>query len=241
MTFAAWCLRDCSVFEGLRLRHLIFFVLFLAASSSVAQQAGATGEPLIIETVSPAKAFLRQEYRFALHARGGINPLRWEVTSGSMPDGIELSQDGLLTGIPKETGEFVFTATVSDSGKPPRQKAQQLTLLVTAPLHLQWSRYPLINGQRIEFAIKLSNETGEDFDLTLIAMAVNDIGRATAVGYEHFRLRMDTEDMEIPISESLPPGIYELDVDAVAEIPEKNTIYRSRLVARQKLVVQSLP
>ena len=214
-------------------------VIFSAAS--IAQQAAATGEPLIIESVSLPKALLRQEYRFDLRAKGGISPLDWEVTGGSLPDGIALNPDGVLNGIPAETGEFVFRVTITDSGKSAHEKTQQLTVLVVAPLLLHWSRSPAINGQKIEFAIKLSNQTGQDFDLTLIALAVNDIGRATAVGYQRFTLRSDTEDLEIPFSESLPPGMYELHVDAVAEIPEKNTIYRSRLVTREKLVVQVVP
>jgi hypothetical protein len=224
----------------MNLACLAALTLILSAVS-VAQQAAATGEPLIIESVSLPKALLRQEYRFEMRAKGGISPLDWEVTSGSLPDGIELSPDGVLSGIPAETGEFVFTVTITDSGKPAHEKTQQLTLLVVAPLLLQWSRSPAINGQKIEFAIKLSNQTGEDFDLTLIALAVNDIGRATAVGYQRFTLGRDKEDLEIPFSENLPPGMYELNVDAVAEIPEKNTIYRSRLVTREKLVIQAVP
>lgn len=220
----------------MNLACLAALTLILSAVS-VAQQAAATGEPLIIESVSLPKALLRQEYRFEMRAKGGISPLDWEVTSGSLPDGIELSPDGVLSGIPAETGEFVFTVTITDSGKPAHEKTQQLTLLVVAPLLLQWSRSPAINGQKIEFAIKLSNETGEDFDLTLIAVAVNEIGRATAVGYQRFTLRAETDDIELPFSENLSPGTYELDVDAVAEIPARNTIYRSRLVTREKLVV----
>ena len=47
--------------------------------------------------------------------------------------------------------------------------------------------------------------------------------------------------MEIPFSENLPPGMYQLNVDAVAEVPESNTIYRARLVTREKLEVQPIP
>lgn len=158
-----------------------------------------------------------------------------------MPDGLAIGPDGVLSGVPIETGDFRFTVTVTDSGKPAHQKSQELTLLVVAPLLLQWSRLPKINGQRLECAIRLSNQTGEDFDLTVVGLAVNEIGRATAVGYQHFTLRRDTEDLEITFSENLPPGMYELNVDAVAEVPESNTIHRTRLVAREKLLVQPIP
>ncbi|HEV2730572.1 MAG TPA: Ig domain-containing protein [Terriglobales bacterium] len=219
---------------------LLALTIILSATS-LAQQAAATGEPLAIETVSPTKAFLRQQYRFELRAGGGITPLHWEVTGGSLPDGLALNPDGVLSGVPMERGEFRFTVTVTDSGKPAHEKSQELTLLVVAPLLLQWSRLPKINGQRIECAVTLANQTGQDFDLTLIALAVNEIGRATAVGYQRLTLRGDTEDMEIPFSENLPPGMYQLNVDAVAEVPESNNIYRARLVTREKLEVQPIP
>jgi hypothetical protein len=209
--------------------------------TSLSQQAAAAGEPLSIQTVSLPKALLRQQYRFELGAQGGISPLHWEVTGGSMADGLAIGPDGVLSGVPIETGDFRFTVTVTDSGKPAHEKSQELTLLVVAPLLLQWSRLPKINGQRLECAIRLSNQTGEDFDLTVIALAVNEIGRATAVGYQHFTLRRDTEDLEITFSENLPPGMYELNVDAVAEVAESNTIHRTRLVAREKLLVQPIP
>lgn len=213
----------------------------ILSTTSLAQQAAAAGEPLSIQTVSLPKALRRQQYRFELRAQGGISPLHWEVTGGSMPDGLAIGPDGVLSGVPIETGDFRFSVTVTDSGKPAHEKSQELTLLVVAPLLLQWSRLPKINGQRLECAIRLSNQTGEDFDLTVIALAVNEIGRATAVGYQHFTLSRDREDLEITFSENLPPGMYELNVDAVAEVPESNTIHRTRLVAREKLLVQPIP
>jgi len=72
-------------------------------------------------------------------------------------------------------------------------------------------------------------------------LAVNEIGRATAVGYQHFTLKNNTADLEIPFGENLPRGSYDLNVDAVAEVPATNTIYRARLVPKEKLVVQQGP
>jgi hypothetical protein len=83
--------------------------------------------------------------------------------------------------------------------------------------------------------VKVSNQTGEDFDLTFVVLAVNDIGRATAIGYQHFNLKHETLDFEIPFGENLPPGGYVVNVDVVAEIAETNTIHRARLVTPGKL------
>ena len=85
---------------------LLLLGLLAAAEISVAQQGAATGEPLVVRTTSLPKAYLRQHYEIHLEARGGITPLRWEITEGALPAGIVLGQDGILSGAPTETGEF---------------------------------------------------------------------------------------------------------------------------------------
>ena len=208
---------------------------------SFAQQGAATGEPLEVRTISLPKAYVRQRYETRLEARGGITPLRWDLTEGAPPPGIVLGQDGVLSGIPTETGEFRFTVTVTDSGRPAAQRNQQLVLTVVAPLLAQWGRYPTVTGQRLEGSILVSNQTEQEFDLTVIAMAVNEIGRATAIGYQRIPLKKGTSSLEIPFGENLPYGSYELDVDAVAEVAATNSIYRSRLVPKEKFQVQEGP
>jgi Putative Ig domain len=220
---------------------LLVCYLCVFASIADAQQGAASGEPLVVLTTSLPKAYLRQYYEAHLEARGGITPLRWEVTEGALPAGIVLGRDGVLSGVPTETGEFRFTVTVTDGGRPAVQRNQQLVLTVVAPLMLQWGRYPKITGRRLEGSTTVSNQTGQDFDLTVIMMAVNDIGRATAIGYQHFTLKKDTTSLEIPFGENLPRGSYELNVDAVAEVAATNSIYRARLVPNEKFQVQEGP
>jgi len=224
----------------LKSSNVALLILWMT-SALAAQQGAAIGEPLSIQTTSLAKAFLRTPYRVQLEAKGGILPLKWTISNGALPPGLTLSDDGLLSGGPLEVGEYRFAVTVSDGGKPGQQRNQQLMLQVVAPLLVEWSRYPKINGQKVEGAIKVSNRTGLDFDFTVIMLAVNEIGRATAVGYQHFTLKRDTADFEIPFGENLPRGTYDLNVDAVAEVPATNTIYRARLVPKEKLVVQQGP
>src|ERR1700722_8414512 len=221
---------------------LIFASLFaLLAAKAFAQQGAATGEPLVIQTTSLHRAYLRQHYETHLEARGGITPLRWQITDGAPPAGIVLGADGVLSGVPTETGEFKFTVTVTDGGRPVAQRAQQLVLTVVAPLLAQWGRYPKVTGQRLEGSIVVSNQTEQNFDLTVIMMAVNEIGRATAIGYQRLTLKKETTSLEIPFGENLPHGSYELDVDAVAEVAATNSIYRARLVPKEKFQVQEGP
>jgi putative Ig domain-containing protein len=225
---------------NLKLAGLALLVLALLGSST-AQQGAATGEPIVLPTAPLPKGFLRQPYRFKLEGQGGITPLKWEVTAGSPPEGIELAPDGTLSGTPTEVDSFHFVVTVTDSGKPVAQKKKEFTLDVVAPLVVEWSRKPKVTGRRLEAAIRVSNQTGEDFDFTLIALAVNEYGRATAVGYQHFILKKDTDEFEIPFAEDLPRGAYELHVDAVGEVAPTNTIFRARLAPAEKLQVVQGP
>jgi len=94
-----------------------------------------------------------------------------------------------------------------------------------------WSKHAEVNGQRIDGSIKVSNNTGRDFDLTFVVLAVNDIGRATAIGYQHLPLKQNTKDLELPFGDTLSSGNYVVHVDVVGEEPQSNMIFRSRLVA----------
>ncbi len=214
-------------------------LLFALLASSAAQQGAATGEPIVMPTAPLPTGFLRRPYHFKLEAQGGITPLHWEVTAGSPPPGIELDPDGTLSGAPTEVDSFHFVVTVTDSGRPVAQKKKEFTLDVIAPLVVEWSKKPKITGHRLDAAIRVSNQTGDDFDFTIVALAVDDTGRATAVGYQHFTLKENTDEFEIPFGENLPRGTYDLHVDAVGEVAATNSIYRARLAEEKLQVVQS--
>lgn len=226
----------------MKLKVLASLLLVLALlGSSPAQQGAATGEPIVFQNTSLPKGFLRHPYHFKLEAQGGITPLTWELTAGSLPLGMDLASDGTLSGTPTEVDTFRFIVTVTDSGKPASQRKQQLILDVVAPLVVEWSKKPKVTGRRLEAAIRVSNQTGEDFDFTVVALAVNENGRATAVGYQRFTLKKDTDEFEIPFAENLPRGAYDLHVDAVGEVAATNTIYRARLAPAEKLQVVQGP
>jgi|SRR5581483_2011653 len=218
-------------------RVAIGLLLTFMSIHVAAQQA----EPLSVATITLPRAAFRREYRFALMAHGGTPPYKWKITAGELPRNLDLSDDGVISGLATQLGEFRFTVTVTDSSKPPQSARQELTLRVVTPLSAEWVRYPVVNGQRVEGAIKVSNGTELDFDLTEIVLAVNEIGRATALGYQHFVLKKDTTDLEIPFGENLPPGLYQVHVDVVAEVPETNSIYRAHLTPPNPVRVEQGP
>ena len=153
----------------------------------------------------------------------------WKVEKGELPPGLRLEDDGTLHGSPEKAGEYRFTISVTDRGKPPQAVQREYVLNVVAAMSMTWKIPAHVMGNRIEGSVQVSNTTSDDFDFTFIALAVNEIGRATAIGYQHFPLKKGTTDFEISFGDTLPHGAYVVHVDGVSEDTEKNQIHRARL------------
>lgn len=52
----------------------------------------------------------------ALSATGGVAPYAWSISSGALPGGMTLGNDGTVSGTPNAAGSFTFTIQVADSG-----------------------------------------------------------------------------------------------------------------------------
>ncbi len=100
--------------------------------------------PLAITTTSPLPdGFLQTSYSQQLSASGGTSPYSWVVLFGTFPPGLSLSSSGLLSGVPTQTGEFVFTVRVSDQLN--RLDSRQFSLTIRAtqtPLSITTSSLP---------------------------------------------------------------------------------------------------
>ena len=151
---------------------------------------------------------------------------------------MEFHGHGELTGTPSDTATTEFTVLLRDSNNPTEQLQQKFVLKVETPLSAEWDQHAHVNGKRIDGSVKVSNRTGRDFDLTFVVLAVNDIGRATAIGYQHFSLKKNTRDLSIPFGEMLSIGNYAVNVDVVGEEPVSGRIFRARLVTRKQQITQ---
>ena len=58
---------------------------------------------------------LNASYSQTLAASAGVSPYTWTLTTGSLPQGLNLSTAGTVAGVPVATGTFSFTAKVTDS------------------------------------------------------------------------------------------------------------------------------
>ena len=164
--------------------------------------------------------------------------MQWRVSKGRLPPGLGLNTRlGEIVGSPTTVGEFSFTLEVTDKSLPPQVAQQDFVVEVIAALTIIWKEGPQVQGSEINGRVAVSNYTGDPFDLTVIIVAVNEIGRATALGYQHFELAGGLMDFEIPFGSTLPMGKYVVHADAIAEVPSKNAIYRARQQTPQRLAV----
>lgn len=193
---------------------------------------------LSVTTKDLPAATLWNRYTYQLQADGGIEPYHWRVVGGSMPRGLELQDSGQITGVVNQAGELEFLIQATDRNGA-RSQPKKFTLAVEPPLKADWLKKSQVSGTRIDGLVKVSNTSGRDFDLTFVVLAVNDIGRATAIGYQHFPLKKNTRDMELPFGDTLGPGNYVVNVDLVGEEPVSRTIFRTRLVTPKQSIVQS--
>ncbi|MGC4053295.1 MAG: putative Ig domain-containing protein [Paludibaculum sp.] len=77
------------------------------------------------------------EYSGQLQGSGGIPPLHWSISAGSLPDGVSLDSDtGALTGMPVNPGRWVFTVRLTDNSTPNLQAEKELSITINDGLGL---------------------------------------------------------------------------------------------------------
>ena len=101
------------------------------------------GAPVSITTAAalPA-ASVGTAYNVTLAATGGIAPYgAWQITSGVLPGGLYMTSAGQIQGTPNASGNFSFTAQVSDSEAVP-DSAQKTFTMSVGPLAILTTGLP---------------------------------------------------------------------------------------------------
>jgi hypothetical protein len=99
--------------------------------------------PLTIDAVTLPKAGVSQQFAQQLAATGGVTPYTWSVTSGTPPQGLQLSTAGLLSGTPLQySAGSPFTIQVTDSETPPQTATVTFTLPVQNTLTITSTTLP---------------------------------------------------------------------------------------------------
>jgi hypothetical protein len=133
---------------------------------------------LQIVTLTLPSAQLGQFYSATIAASGGTKPYVFSVLDGSLPPGLTINQQGMLSGTPLGgAGSFSFTVRVTDSADPAGMATRSYTLIVGqapegAPQWITLSMYgaggsaaPLFIDETPQGVINGSNT---DFDLSYV-------------------------------------------------------------------------
>lgn len=124
-----------------------------------------TPEKPVIKTESLPDGILNMQYDFMVEADRD-DFLSWEVTSGALPEGLTLSDEGMLSGIPTESGSFTFGVRAALTAGNIVSDEKQFTLTVLeAPKKLtptKSSNYTVSGGYvtKVVAETKLSDFVG---------------------------------------------------------------------------------
>jgi hypothetical protein len=216
-------------------------LLALATTTFTAHgQSSAADQPseLVIRSQGSSSAIAGQNFTFPLVATGGSASYSWHLVDGQLPPGLKLHpHSGAISGVPATPGEYHFTVAVADTSAPPLQVQRAMTITVVAGLTIDWKEYPKVQGTTVSGSVVVTNQTGQDFDLTVVVVAVNSIGRATTLGYQHFMLTGQNSSPVIPFGSSPGPGSYVVHADAIAHHPAGHHVYRARKQTSQPLPI----
>ncbi len=111
--------------------------------------------PVTISTSSLSDAIVNQSYAQPVNASGGVSPLRYLVSGGSLPPGLTLSTNGIIAGTPTTASTYTFTVKVEDSTTPTKQSAtKELSIGVNpaGPLACLFSGINLCQGQPLKLS-----------------------------------------------------------------------------------------
>ncbi|HSU19014.1 MAG TPA: putative Ig domain-containing protein, partial [Acidobacteriaceae bacterium] len=90
-----------------------------------------TASPLATGSVVFGAGQVGVGYTATLTASGGTSPYAWWISAGSLPAGLTLSSDGVISGTPTAAGTSNFTFSVHDSGSPQQTLSKNASITVT--------------------------------------------------------------------------------------------------------------
>jgi len=91
------------------------------------------GTPLSISTTSLPNGTVGTPYSANLLPNGGISPIKWSISAGTLPTGLSFTAStgvGVISGTPTTAGTTNFTVQVQDDSSPPEIVSQPLSITI---------------------------------------------------------------------------------------------------------------
>src|SRR5579859_2651465 len=98
---------------------------------------------LSITTSSLPNGVTNTAYNATLQSTGGVTPITWTVSVGSLPAGLTLNAStGVISGTPTTAGPSSFTVQAADSGTPQQKVTKALSISIVQQLVITNSSLP---------------------------------------------------------------------------------------------------
>jgi len=118
------------------------FLAFALNGCGGSSSGGNSNGPLSITTSSAPQGVVGVAYNLTLAGRGGTTPYAWSLSNGSLPAGLMMTRDGVISGTPTANGSSSFTIGLTDSEHPPAVATAGLTIQINASLSITTSSLP---------------------------------------------------------------------------------------------------
>jgi len=121
--------------------------------------------PLVISTTTLPNATVGAAYKFVIQATGGVPPLTFSATG--LPPGLNLANDGTLSGTPTTTGTFNLVVTLSDSVGTTGSQTIPLTVVLPPPPTVVVTGAPATANSTDQEDLKVSLDRSFPVDVTV--------------------------------------------------------------------------
>ena len=119
-------------------------------------------KPAVISDPPPQMAILNQPFSFTFSATGDPAPT-FAVSDGSLPTGLSLSSDGLLSGTPTATGTFVFSIDATNASGTVTEGPFTLTVVDPPAITSGTPPATAVVGDAFSFTFTASGIPGPNF------------------------------------------------------------------------------